>query len=453
MHLAPRFTLLGAAMALACTAHAQDRRTVTEPVIPPVCTKLSAQLSGAAHGLEESDEDKLDTARLQAALDHCGKGHALELAAGGSNDAFLSGPFSIPAGVTLLIDKGVTLFAARDAALYALHSGSCGVVSQEGSGCKPFISLEHAPHAGIMGEGVIDARGGAKILHGSASWWDLAAQARGGGRQQVPRMLEVQNSDDFTLYKITLRNSPNFHVVYRGGKGFTVWGIRIDTPKNARNTDGIDPSGSSDITVTHSFIRDGDDNIAIKGSAGGVQHMSVIDNHFFYGHGMSIGSETYDGVSNLLVRNLTLDGTDAGIRIKSNVSRGGLVDHVLYDDICIRNSKAAISIDTAYNNPGPHSDRIPEFRNIVLHNVQISGGGKLNVEGLDAKHHTVIELDNVTVDNPSRYKTTAAHADIVYGPGPVNFRLEGPDVAGHQAPAAKATPQAACTERFVAFPE
>ena len=49
---------------------------------------------------------------------------------------------------------------------------------------------------------------------------------------------------------------------------------------DARNTDGIDPGTSQNITVTHSWIDNGDDNIAIKA---GVTHMSVIDNHFFTG--------------------------------------------------------------------------------------------------------------------------------------------------------------------------
>jgi len=48
---------------------------------------------------------------------------------------------------------------------------------------------------------------------------------------------------------------------------------------DARNTDGIDPGTSTNVTVAHSWIDNGDDNIAIKA---GVSHMSVLDNHFLY---------------------------------------------------------------------------------------------------------------------------------------------------------------------------
>ncbi|MGK3810989.1 glycosyl hydrolase family 28 protein, partial [Enterococcus faecium] len=90
-------------------------------------------------------------------------------------------------------------------------------------------------------------------------------------------------------------------------------------------TDGIDPGASQDVTITHSFIRTGDDNVAIKAGSGTTSHISLIDNHFYWGHGLSIGSETVGGVSDILVQNLTLDGTTSGLRIKSDVSRGGLV--------------------------------------------------------------------------------------------------------------------------------
>src|SRR6202021_32662 len=113
--------------------------------------------------------------------------------------------------------------------------------------------------------------------------------------------------------------------------GFTAWGVHLLTPvtrgMDARNTDGIDPGSSTNITIAHSWIDNGDDNVAIKT---GVTHMSVIDNHFYSGHGMSIGSETNTGDSFLLVDGLTEDHTTSGIPIKSNATRGGLVHDLVY---------------------------------------------------------------------------------------------------------------------------
>src|ERR1035441_7116883 len=91
-------------------------------------------------------------------------------------------------------------------------SGSCGVVNEAGRGCNPLISADHVTGAAVMGDGVIDGRGGAKILGSNYTWWDLAEQARAGGRQQVFRLIVADYADSFILYRITLKNSPNFHV-------------------------------------------------------------------------------------------------------------------------------------------------------------------------------------------------------------------------------------------------
>jgi polygalacturonase len=178
--------------------------------------------------------------------------------------------------------------------------------------------------------------------------------------------------------------------------------------------------------------------------------MSVVDNHFYYGHGMSIGSETYDGVSDLLVSNLTLDGTDSGIRIKSNESKGGLVDRAIYTGICIRDSKNPIFIDTSYTNSSSRTDRLPEYKNLLLKDVQIAGGGKIFIGGIDDHHRTTVTLDGVLLDDPGRYKISAEHAIVTFGPGPVNFTPTGKDVSGIGKPTSgKLSP---CQSQFVPFP-
>src|SRR5207244_2883246 len=101
---------------------AQDTRNVSEPVIPAACSTLTAALST---NLSEADESKTDTARIQKALDGCAKGKAVELKSAEGGNAFLSGPLNLPAGVTLLIDSGVTLMASRDPRLFDITPGAC----------------------------------------------------------------------------------------------------------------------------------------------------------------------------------------------------------------------------------------------------------------------------------------------------------------------------------------
>ena len=85
--------------AFAMTLAAQDSRTVTEPHIPAACTTLKAAIAtspGASAGvIAQRDESKLDTARIQAALDSCAAGKAVVLQSEGKKTVFLSGPLTL----------------------------------------------------------------------------------------------------------------------------------------------------------------------------------------------------------------------------------------------------------------------------------------------------------------------------------------------------------------------
>ena len=452
-----RLLLAGALLASALTAsgYSQDQRNVSEPVVPKSCAVLTASLLAVSNNtaLAEVDEQKSDTGRIQAALDRCSAGQAVELTAGPTGNAFLSGPLQLRAGVTLLVDANTILFGSRNPRDFDVSAGSCGVVDHNGRGCHPLIGASQVDNTGVMGDGIIDARGGAKLLGGKESWWELAEDARGDDlRQNCPRLLQLDHANNFTLYRITLKNSPNFHVAYSGGTGFIAWGVIIDTPKNARNTDGIDPISAQNVTITHSYIHAGDDNVAIKaGNEGPSSHITVAHNHFYAGHGMSIGSETNGGVSAVRVLDLSIDGADNGIRVKSNASRGGLVHDVDYSDVCIRDTKNPILMDTHYSFYGSAKDLLPEFSGVALHDVRVSGGGKVTLDGYDAAHRLGIQFDNVILDSPALFQFFANHADILLGPGSVNFQPSGADLhfTGKPGP----TAPNACRDKFVPLPK
>jgi polygalacturonase len=392
---------------LALTLAAQDRREVSEPRLPSKqCTVLKARL--VAPGGVLANESVLDTERVQQAIDSCGSGQAVELASDGARNIFLIAPIALKAGVTLVVDSGVGVFASRNPRDYDVDPGSCGVVNEKGHGCRPLILADHAPGSGIMGEGSIDGRGGAKLIGQNVSWWDLAHTAQVTDQQQsCPRLVIARQSDGFTLYNITLRNSPNFHVSVDRTDGFTAWGVKIRAPKTARNTDGIDPSSSTNVTIAHCSISTGDDNVAIKaGSNGAATHMTIAHNHFYSGHGMSIGSETNGGANAIRVSDLTIDGADNGIRIKSDRSRGGLVRDIEYENVCMRDIKNPIVLTTTYTLLG--GDRIPVYRDIVLQNVRSVTPGRVTVTGLDDEHKIQVLFRNVFVEGEMKQE----HADI-----------------------------------------
>lgn len=458
-------TRVGLALALCVPVvmHGQDTRTVVQPEVPPACTVVESQLATVGDTtVAATDEARVDSPRIQEAIDGCTAGRAVVLRVAGPKRAFVSGPLRLKAGVTLVLERGVVLFASRDARLYDVTPGACGRLRTEGGrGCRALITAERANQSGVMGPGVIDGRGWATVVGRSETWWEMAEQARDTKySQNNPRLVQTSRSNGFTLYNLTLRNSPNFHVVVERADGFTAWGVTINTPKGARNTDGIDPSGSMNVSILHSIIHTGDDNIAIKaGTNGGARNMTVAHSHFYNGHGVSIGSETDGGASNILVRDVTFQGTDNALRIKSNGSRGGVVDGVTYENVCIKDVKYPIYMDSHYSaSPELDGNQIPHFRNVVVRDVRIMGKGTVVLDGYDAARPLGIMFDGVVADEPARIASRGGRAELTIGAGGTNV-LIADSIVGARAgrarpmgPVRRVASLAACEQRFKPFP-
>jgi polygalacturonase len=534
-----------------------DPNLPPEPVIPPACAGATLDAPHAVRstgdartdGLPIYDLAAIDTAAIQAAIDACGA----SLAAGQkgsvrlrvnpadpSKVAFVSGPLTLLAGVTLWIDSGVTLFAAQNPRLYDVTAGTatCGTDANNNSGgCLSLINLKGSKtqlvdNAGVMGDGVIDGLGGEPMIGGfngnpNGTWWDVAQHAKPtGASHSNPRLVDVLFANHFTLYHVTLRNSPKFHVGLQSDN-YIVWGVTVQTPSRAvnsvgrkltpayaRNTDGIDPSDSWNGVIAYSHISVGDDQVAFKCGhyhlnnsdnfdQPSCRNLIVAHNQFGTGHGMSIGSETNGGPTadehlrigvqgvldqsgqsvvtwGLHVYDLTIDGSVGtggaddvdinGIRIKSDVSRGGLVKDVLYEDVCLRNLPNPIILNPHYD-PTKTGTRYPTYQNIVLRNIHAvnSSSGTapaatpvVTLLGLDPTHRTSATLDNVVVDGiDGSSGVVGQHADLTLGPRPVNFTPRdtlspsgSPSTVALTQLTAQAAPPVPCEDRFtVHFPD
>src|SRR5262249_51084687 len=155
------------------------------------------------------------------------------------NNTFVSGHLTVDS-TALWVDRETTLYASRDPQHYQ-STGNCGLTGiSDSSACLPLLSVT-GTNAGIMGEGVIDGQGGEPLLGRDYSWWDLSNALRASnGSGPNPALIEVKQAIGFVMHKITLHNSPKFHVKLSAsppgatcatpGSGFTVWGVTILTP-------------------------------------------------------------------------------------------------------------------------------------------------------------------------------------------------------------------------------
>ena len=463
---------------------AQDTRTVTEPTFPAVCSQVQADLT--ISGGEPSSELNTahDTSLIQSALTACAQGQAVELVANGSNNAFVIAPIYIPVGRTLLVDGGVTVFGSRSAVDYQIGAAASGTTcgtSDGGSACYPLITMGQnsvggtsttsfsvtTPVTGIMGYGVINGRGADKLItldnqtnpttytEGSSSWYDLAV----GGAEDNPVLIQTYKVPNVVLYKISLLNSPHFHVRVTGQgsttatkvTNLTVWGIKLLTPWSAHNTDGIDPTGATNVTITNSVIGDGDDEIAISGSS--------LSSNFTYsnllltsGHGISIGSITTNSVSNVSVSNVNFsgqaaDGNQIALRIKSYCGSGGAVTNVTYNGVCVQNTATGIDLDPFYSGTNTTGANCPAYGSttapINYQNIYLNtANAKINFQGLSSTVPSYFTLNNVYSNSAGLNLKTAQSVDTVATPSNDNVTLSGsyyPGAWGTLSTAANAT--------------
>jgi polygalacturonase len=475
-------SVMAAATGGASTSVQTQWGTVNEPSLPgTVCATLAATITPAANGsIDAVDanpaQSKPDMARIQAAINACPAGQAVKLTAGaGGASGFLSGPLTIKSGVTLWIDTGVTLYASRNPLDFDNGVGTCGTATSSSTvSCNPFILAKNTTGSGIVGDGTIDGRAGSVLTNGPnaglRSWWDVAWQNKSQGLSQHNfTLVQAQGGSNLTLYRVSLVNSPNVHLAPSDITGITLWGIQIlsptleysvpnyacaagttpdvktpatcFTPDLVKNTDGYDPNRISQMLMAYSYISTGDDNVAVGAHTSKVPltNLSFQHNHFYYGHGMSIGSITDAGISNMVVDDLSIDGYDSGVgtglHIKSDASRGGHIDNVTYSNVCMRNVRYPLSFDSYYGtNVGTN---YPWYTNITLRNVHSLGsakyaGGQLAFTGYEsgtAKYPMTVTLDNVVLDGKPSW--TAARngspspqvgfVHFTFGPGAVSF--------------------------------
>jgi polygalacturonase len=387
------------------------------------------------------DGHTFDTAAVQKALDACKpSGGTVEFPAG----TYLSQPLTLQANnTTVQLDPGATLQATTNQMDFMKTPGDW--LKARGSDFIPLISGKDLTDITITGGGVIDGAG--------SVWWgeaEKARQIRPGFTLPRPNLVSLERCTHVRLENITLQNSPKFHFVPADCDDVTISNVAILAPEHAANTDAIDPSGHH-MLITHCKLDVGDDNVAIKAGHKVPGHfqsedITITDCTVLHGHGISIGSETAGGVRNVQVRNCTFENTDNGLRIKSDIRRGGEVENISYENITMTNVVPAITFTCYYQNNSASDakqssaassisgDHIPVYHdiritnltatcpksagliqglpascisNVILENVHITAA-----KGFEIHNAKSIELKNVTVTTASGKPFILENADV-----------------------------------------
>jgi polygalacturonase len=215
-----------------------------------------------------------------------------------------------------------------------------------------------------------------------------------------------------------------FHIALAGRcSDVTVRGVTIRAPAStdpispSHNTDACDVKGRN-ILIQDCDVSVGDDNFTCGGNTSDVL---ITNCTYGFGHGVSIGSYTQGGVSNITVVNCTFHDTEAGIRIKTDRDRGGYVHDMRYLNLRMTNVGMPILIYAAYMArdrqfrdlqrltpeiaakypAAPIGARTPVYRDFVFSNIFASAqsGRRAGlIWGLPEMNVTNVLLQNVNIN-------------------------------------------------------
>ncbi|HUJ09581.1 MAG TPA: glycosyl hydrolase family 28 protein, partial [Verrucomicrobiae bacterium] len=308
-------------------------------------------------------------------------GGTVVVAAVGVLTNYLSGPIALSNSVCLQVNAGTKL-----------QMLPMNIWTNVSTASTPFINGANLHDVAITGAGTID--GNAGFSAGSISnWWGKAGSSNPQATR--PELLNINATTNLLVQGVTLQNPPVSHFIFKSNdSNVTIQAVIINTVTNSPNTD-------SEFTCKNMLIRNctitcGDDNLVTEGA-----DIAVSNCTFNSGHGLSIGSSTTSGMTNLLVRSCMWNGTEYGIHLKSARGRGGLMQDLTYRDLTMTNVNFVVAIYSYYDQIGAPShvisetpfgastngvvvtNSIPVWRNITISNVTASTrGGIGNIAGI-----------------------------------------------------------------------
>lgn len=231
-----------------------------------------------------------------------------------------------------------------------------------------------------------------------------------------PVMVSLVKCDKVLIEGVTLQNSPAWNVHPLFCTNVTIRNANIRNPYYAQNGDGLDLESCSKVHIHDTKFDVGDDAICMKSGKdavarkipGPTEDVYIHDCVVYHGHGgFVVGSEMSRGVRRVTVENCTFVGTDVGLRFKSAVGRGGIVEDICIDGIQMMDIKEqAIVFDMGYilgKSDGTNEataaaismEDIPEFRKIYMKNITCLGAKQaIKIKGLEA-----MPIHDVTVED------------------------------------------------------
>ncbi|MFZ1978965.1 MAG: glycoside hydrolase family 28 protein [Bacteroidota bacterium] len=316
---------------------------------------------------------------------------------------FLTGALHLKSHVHLYVSRGAVIRFSIDPKKYI----PLVYTRWEGTECMNYSPLIYAfeqEDIAVTGEGILEGQGS------NEHWWSWKGKRETGWRAGMPNQLaartellemaeknvpvakrifgegaylrpnffEPYRCKNVLLQGVTLRNSPMWFINPVLCKNVSIIGVTTDGL--GPNNDGCDPESCADVLIENCVFNNGDDCIAVKSgrNADGRRINVPCENIVIRGctmknghGGVVIGSEVSGGIRNVFAENNVMDSPefDRVLRIKTNATRGGVIENVFLRNIRAGQvTDAIVKVDFFYEE-GDSGGFVPIVRNIDVRNI------------------------------------------------------------------------------------
>jgi hypothetical protein len=264
--------------------------------------------------------------------------------------------------------------------------------------------------------------GGLRLAEGAA-YIKVLGRGTLDGDFKYENMVVLEKGHDIAISGITIRNGDSWTNTVTDCTDVTYDGVKVLS--FGPGGDGIDPLGSSNVTITHCFFRCTDDCIAIKAPNPGqvVKNVRIADNTmvgFACSDGVTIGFETNGPkISDVRVSNCDIIQARGGSRVDGHAAFSIICDgpavirDIVYEDIraeedVLKLFELTVTDGTKYGT-GPAG----EIHGVLLRNISWASSRPVILQGFDAEHR----VEDVT------FRDCRVQGRRLTGPTPGIFRV------------------------------